>query len=431
MKLTSVRIGGFRNVDEAFLTVGEDITSLVSVNSYGKSNLMNAIDFAVDFIKGTSEKKRQMMSTAYGMPFNKKLGFKNFTVEFVFSDILFDKPVIVNYGFSYSWFKNNKETSVGRKIVKEWLTIKNNEKHQKPVRLILREGDRKLYKSSETGRCSSVLKVEDDALIINKLLAKDDLYYKEIVEKLNDIKIYVERDFDASMFFHKSPLIPRVSDGIGLDGMVNVPRVAYKLKEEHPDKYELLIDSFMQLFPNISKVDVKEVNLGKIHDLKIPDEVPYIISDKVYSMFVVDKNLNQPLNFEGMSDGAKRVFLILTYTVLANINNYHMIALEEPENSIHPSLLQSYLSVLTQLAGDCWILVASHSPYIMQYVNTKDIYIGKPNEYGIANFSKIAPKKINSLLNDSYCSNESVGNYIFELLSGGEDDLDVLLSYLE
>ena len=75
--------------------------------------------------------------------------------------------------------------------------------------------------------------------------------------------------------------------------------------------------------------------------------------------------------------------------------------------------------------------MASHSPYLIQYVNTEDIYIGKPNDRGIADFSKIDGHKIKQLLKDASDSSESVGSYIFDLLSGGEDDIDILLEYLE
>ena len=44
MELVSVRIEGFRNIEKNSLVFGDGITSLVSTNSYGKSNLMKAID---------------------------------------------------------------------------------------------------------------------------------------------------------------------------------------------------------------------------------------------------------------------------------------------------------------------------------------------------------------------------------------------------
>lgn len=431
MRILNARIEGFRNIENDSVAFGSGITSLVSVNSYGKSNLMNAIQFAVDFINEDPEMKRRMMSAVYGMPLNKKLDSKNYVADLTFQMLMDERVYVVNYGFAFAWIKNNGQNTSGCKIVKEWLTARADEKYQKPVKLIQRDEEKSFYKSSESGRCSNVIKVEENELILNKLLANEDLFYRPVIENLNNIKIYVERDFDAAPLYIKTPLIPKDSDGFDFSSINDVPRIVYKLKAGYPDQYEILMNTFMQLFPNIFSIDVKEVDLGELHGLELPVNAPYIISNKVYSMFVQDKNLNQPLNFESLSDGAKRVFLMLTYTILARINGYHLIAFEEPENSIHPSLLQSYLSVLSQLAGDCRIIVASHSPYIVQYVSTKDIYIGKPNTDGIADFAKIDDKKVNALLADASDNGDSVGNYIFDLLSGGEDDTEILLSYLE
>ena len=431
MKILSTRKEGFRNIDNDTVAFGAGITSLVSVNSYGKSNLMNAISFASDFIKADPEVKSQMMASVYGVPLNRKLDSKNFVADMSFSMRMNDKEYIVAYGFSFEWIRNNERQTTGCRIVKEWLTSRTDEKHQKPTKLIVRESGKSVYKSSETGRCSSMIMVEDNELIINKLLAFPDLYYKSIVENLNNIKVYVERDFDAARLYQKTPLISKDTGVFEFSNMMDVPRIVYSLKEGHSDQYEILVSTFMQLFPNIFDIDVKEVDLGELHGLKLPVNAPYIITNKVYSMLVQDKNLNQPLNFKSLSDGAKRVFLMLTYTILANINGYHLIAFEEPENSIHPSLLQSCLSVICQLAGNCSIIIASHSPYIVQYVSTKDIYIGKPNDDGIADFAKIDAKRVKALLNDASVNSGSVGNYIFDLLSGGEDDAEILLSYLE
>ena len=431
MRILSTRIEGFRNIENDTIVFGSGITSLVSVNSYGKSNLMNAIQFAVDFIKENPESKSQMMASVYGMPLNKRLDSKNFVADMTFTMVMNEKEYVVNYGFSFEWIRNNEKQTTGCRILKEWLTARIDGKHQKPNKLLFRENGKAVYKSSETGRCSSVIKVEDNELIINKLLAFDELYYRPLVENLNSIKAYIERDFDAALLYRKTPLILKETDGFDFSNITDVPRIVYSLKERYFDQYEILMSTFMQLFPNILNIDVKEINYGEVHGIKLPVNAPYIIADKGYSMYVQDRNLNQPLNFQNLSDGAKRVFLILTYTILANINGYHLIAFEEPENSIHPSLLQSYLSVISQLAGECRIIIASHSPYIVQYVDTKDIYIGKPNDDGIADFAKIDAKRVNALLADASDGSDSVGNYIFELLSGGEDDTEILLSYLE
>ena len=88
MKLLNVKIEGFRNIESDSIEFGNGITSLVSTNSYGKSNLMRAIDFAVDFIKADEEMKAAMMSWVNGIPFNRYVESHNFVADFLFSALL-------------------------------------------------------------------------------------------------------------------------------------------------------------------------------------------------------------------------------------------------------------------------------------------------------------------------------------------------------
>ena len=184
MKIISARIEGFRNIDNNKLSFGDEITSLVSLNSYGKSNLLNAISYSVDFIKEDPKNKTRMMSSSYGIPLNKKLALKNFVADlFFYMDI--DKVTYeINYGFEFSWLKNQNNQKNGCKIEKEWLTYRVQQKHQKASRLIFRENGKALFKSSETGRCASVIKVDDNELVVNKLAAIDRFFYKEIIKNL-------------------------------------------------------------------------------------------------------------------------------------------------------------------------------------------------------------------------------------------------------
>lgn len=168
-----------------------------------------------------------------------------------------------------------------------------------------------------------------------------------------------------------------------------------------------MLDAYKSLFPQIEDV------IGR--ELKIDN-------------FVKDSNLNQPINFQLMSDGVKRVFMILTRIIVANIENVALIAIEEPENSVHPSLLQDYLQILNSFLENCKIIITSHSPYIVNYLNPIDIYIGMSHANGIAEFYSIRKTAIRKLENDANSVDQSLGDYIFTLLS---NDSDVLFQYPE
>jgi len=201
------------------------------------------------------------------------------------------------------------------------------------------------------------------------------------------------------------------------------------MKENHPNQYRMLIDGFKQLFPNIIDIDCNEQESPI--DIAI-DKLPNLntdiwINDNYYILTAYDPNFVLPIDFNLFSDGTKRVFLTLTTVVNANINQLSVLALEEPENSIHPKLLQNYINILDALSGDCKLVFTSHSPYIIQYIEPSKIVLGLPTKTGLADFRYInKPKK---LMDDAYNSGCNVGDYIFSSLSF-ENATEMLDCYL-
>jgi len=124
------------------------------------------------------------------------------------------------------------------------------------------------------------------------------------------------------------------------------------------------------------------------------------------------------------------VLLLLTAAVVSKYNGISIIALEEVENSIHPKLMDNLLSILRQLAGDCRIIVTSHSPYILQYMGLDDVYIGLPVPCGKAVFRTFSKKGVKEILYEARERGVSVGDVIFDAMSGSQDDLDYLESCL-
>ena len=220
MKIQAVLIDGFKNLSNVKISF-DNITALVALNNFGKSNVLSGIDFGIDFIKASIEDKKDMMSNSNLIPINCNMIGRNYRYEMEVSTDVDEEEYIILYGFEFEW-KDNEDKEP--RIVSEFLKIKLNEKGQKFTQLINRTADTALYKSSETGRCSSKIKVEDAELVVNKLRAYDELYYAEIITKLNGMKIYMENNLDAKSFYRPDPIIRKGFE----DEMINannLPRV--------------------------------------------------------------------------------------------------------------------------------------------------------------------------------------------------------------
>lgn len=418
-KIKSFYIDGYRNLSNVTLYLN-DVTAIIALNNYGKSNLINAIRMGIDFIKGNNEIKNDIFEYQPAFPFLAVNSGQDF--KFGVNAEMFDNngsTYHVEYTYSFKWRTKVSEGTIDEELLK--ITAKNIS----GGKFITKLPDTKVYdfRASLKSRNKRKLLIKDNSLAINALvnIIDDDDVYFNILTELNNLSFLIEDHLDANESYDFDPINYRGNK------QINVPRMIWEMKEKHPAQYSMLIDGFKQLFPNINEVTCQEHTIN--HNIKNLSDIDsdILFNDNIYTLRVTDPSLNRPINFNYLSDGTKRVFLTLTTAVNANINHLSVLALEEPENSIHPKLLQSYISILDSLSGDCKLVFTSHSPYIIQFIDPSNIVLGLPSKTGQADFRYI--NKPNKLMEDAFNEECSVGDYIFSSLSF-ENATEMLEYYL-
>ena len=430
MKITSFSLCGFRNIGQTVINL-KSITALVSLNSYGKSNLFSALDFALTFMRASSELRRNMMGNVSFMPLNVNIDDSDFIFSIEGDYEEKENTYTVHYGFSFEWAK---DCDKGARITSEELYIRDKKakSHKKP--LLQRDANGIRIRSSMTGRCSTKIgkDLSDTELALDFLKVSSPDYMEGIVQSIAGIRAYIDEQLDASSLYHQIPQIVFHNNDGNQPLFENIPRSLFLLKQKEPVLYNSLIDIFTSLFPNITGVEILESDISKDLKTLVEKDAPFTVSPKIYSLWVKDRNMNQPLDFRFLSAGAKRILMQLVHIANARISGISIVGLEEPENSIHPALFQGFLDTLEGLADDMRIIITSHSPHLLQYLDFSGIYIGLPSDDGIARFRTFASsRKIQELMTDAEESYTLVGNYIFELLSGNESERKILASYLE
>lgn len=423
MKIQAVWIDGFKNLSNVKISF-DNITALVALNNFGKSNVLSAIDFGLTFIKATIENRANMMGNVNFIPINSYMFGKNYKFEMEILTELNNIEYRIFYDYEFTWKCNE---NIEPCIVSEHLKIRPKDKGQKYTQLINRDINKALYKSSETGRCSSKINVEPIELVVNKLRAYDEIFYAEIIKKMNSMRFYMENNLDTKSFYQPNPIIRKGLEGMTID-VENLPRVIYQLHEKNPNKFDLLKEVYKDLFPDVEDIIVKQYKINAEDGDMLPSDVPFIIANAIYVLFVKDKNLMHPINFEMMSDGTKRVFMILARIILANEGNISLIAIEEPEDSVHPSLFQAYIQIISQLLDDCKIIITSHSPYIVSYLDPSWIHVGINRRPGIAEFFTFKKSGKQLLQQDAIDFKMSTGDYLFSMLADNESNWE---EYLE
>ena len=123
MKIKSISVGGFKNLKRSTMHL-ENITAVISPNNYGKSNLLEAIDFGVDFLSSNSKDRKTMMKWIRGIPINKTIENDEFFFEVELEDKSLGDYRFIRYGYKFRWFRDDGS---GQRITDEWIEIRPNE----------------------------------------------------------------------------------------------------------------------------------------------------------------------------------------------------------------------------------------------------------------------------------------------------------------
>jgi predicted ATPase len=427
MFIKRIRIDGFKNVIDTTIEFNNSISALLGLNNYGKSNFLEGIDFAKEFINNQPRTKTRMMKDTSSLPINIKTAERDLLFEIEFSSAFEEK--LVKYSFSFEWIKNGGK---GARIKSELLQIKNKETNKFQT-CFKRNENESFYKSSLTGRVDTKIVVKENELVLNSLTLNKDLFYSNILEEINNTSFSFNSLLDTDSAF-SSINISNDEDDLSyhfdsMDGS-NISKVIYNLHEHYPDKFELLINSLKSLIPSIEIVEPVALDF-KSQTKFDSNNVPFKIPEKMYDIRVKEKFNNQSSSIKGLSTGTKRLVLLLTTIILADIKNISLILLEELENSIHPHLFQRLLITLTDICDNCKILISSHSPYLVNYLDLENIYVAVPSQFGTAQFKTVKKSMHKRLYKNARESGMTIGDCLFDMLIESVDDESNFCSYFE
>ena len=430
MKVRAITVGGFRNVERTRFELG-GIVGLVSPNNYGKSNVLEAIDFGIDFITASAKERRAMMSDPYCIPLvpSQQDDDYEFLIE-VEDEALADYRYI-RYGYRFSWARDD---GTGCRIVSETLECSGKPKGLRTSYLKRGEG----YRARRKTRSFRRLRLDDDQLAVDVLTAIDDIEIAPVVRGLRNLRFDVAASVDASSRFRPSILELKSEDGAPSFDAEDLAKQLYRLREEEPDLYERFEDGVFSLFPEfeafgVGAYDIAPEDRARYEDAMAADEeLPFKVRDEFYRISVKSAYLNQPLGVSMMSSGTQRVIWLLANTVIASGRlGDQLLAVEEIETSIHPRMIHDLLELLNENLGSASLLVTSHSPYLVQYLRPERLYIGAPNETGTARFRRIAPHMTKEFSAAARAHGMGDGEYLYSLMCSDQDGAEALLSYLE
>jgi predicted ATP-dependent endonuclease of OLD family len=417
IKIRKLQLDGFKNISNTTLELNQ-FNALIALNNFGKTNFFEGLEFAQDFIHSDKDEKHTLMGVQSYVPINSYTADRNFKFEIEFETKFNDTSYIALYSFSFEWINNS---NTGRRISEESLKVKEIKKGEKFSSFIIRNNERKNFLSSLNGRCDRKIEVDDCELILNKLASKDSLFYINLVHTILELNITVLEIENIERYFQ-----PQTQAFVDNDGSLHesrTPSIAqflYKFKEKDSETYELLVSTILELLPSLESFEPIEINFAS-GDLK-QEDIPFKIPELVYDIRVKEKYNNQPTSINNLSYGSKRVIHIITMALLAQMKDDDIVCFEEIENCVHPALFQKLLMIISELAQDVQILITSHSPYMIKFLDLDDIYLGLSNKKGVADFKKIKKSKQNKLFKYIEDIEGNLGDTVFDILIDGIGD---------
>lgn len=393
MVINGFTIEGILNIEHASLML-ESMNALIAPNGYGKSNMLRAIEFGIRFMTADIQERKNMLNSRF-TPNNISMFRKDFLFGITGSIYSNGSELLFDYSYKATWAT---ESSDGR-ILEEHLKVKAPA-DQRYRQQINRLGTNEcLFVPSATGRCSKHLAVAPLQLALSLIADSSVMFLHDVARQIASVVISNIETLDnpESYFSIES------NKGVQMLGGMTLSHYLYNLKQNDNQNYSMLRDGIQQLMPNIIDFSPEVIVLADGQS-------------KIYDVRIKERHNVNPTSINQLSGGSKRIIFLYTMCIAAQSRDIPMIMLEEPENSVHPKLMENLLLTLHNYASGTKILMTSHSPYLMRYLSPEQMCFGLPKDDGLAHFAKVNPSKQKYLYRYAGDMELTFGEFMFEFM---------------
>lgn len=406
MRIDGFIIDGIANLENVNLEVGA-LNALVAPNGYGKSNVLRAIDFGIRFLSSEESERRQMLQGRF-VPINSSAPGKDFSFEISGCMELEDTAWQFVYGYRCAWAKEGADGAV----LTESLRVKKPLEQRFRQMISRSEAEGCLIVPSATGRCNKPFEVSPLQLALSAIARSSTMYLGPMASKIFGIRVPNLDTLDNPESYFSTG----AGKGIAMLGGMTLSEYLYRLKESEPDNYALLEDGLLQLIPGITEFSPEMITL--------PDGIT-----RIYDVRVKEAHCIRPTSILQLSSGSKRMIFLFTLCIAARRRQIPLIMMEEPENSVHPRLMENLLLTLQNYGADAKLLLTSHSPYLMRHLRAEQMYFGLPSHDGLARFAKVIPSKLKQLYRYAGDQELTFGEFMFDFMLDAESDNDIVEKY--
>lgn len=150
----------------------------------------------------------------------------------------------------------------------------------------------------------------------------------------------------------------------------NLPNVVQFLKEQHPSSLNEILEILRNRIPRLENVDAT------------------ILEDGRLLLRFKDAPFDAPILAKNVSDGTLKMLAYLT--LLNDPERPPLIGIEEPENFLHPRLLQGLAEECREASATTQLMVTSHSPQLVNGLRPDEVWILDRDDRGFTAAKRVA-----------------------------------------
>ena len=174
---------------------------------------------------------------------------------------------------------------------------------------------------------------------------------------------------------YSEEITPRVE----FDGSLLAPTLDF-LRDEAPDKFQLIEEKLTRIVPNVRKVGIKRAKVPVIRQRLIEVNGKPISYEETQEMtgqeVVLDMNTGERIPAHAISEGTMLTLGLLT--VLMNPNQPNLVLLDDVEQGLHPQAQRELMNIFKEIIAEnpnLQIIFSTHSPYIIDALVPSQVHI--------------------------------------------------------
>ena len=212
------------------------------------------------------------------------------------------------------------------------------------------------------------------------LQAQDERHYPHTVTAARILKNM--RVFHWELNALRAPVEETLGNGIEQNGE-GLPYLFWEIEKTEPDTYVWLQRTVRRTLPFIQAIHAK-LRAG----------------DNKYALEVTLKS-GKKVAGHLLSDGSLRLLALIALAYSKKLPT--LVAIEEPENGIHPRLLYDVVELLRMISRRAQVLISTHSPYLVNLLEPDELVLveSQEDERGVTFTPAAERKAIIQLLEES------------------------------